>query len=151
MGVVETWAWLKFSLATFLKRSNFSGNFEQPVDRASSQGRIFGWGLSRMWPRGVLKRVWTLRVCVGPVQPKNVKLYNEQLSTSGFIRSICAVTLNTYRLTGTLVPLLRNQGRICRGEGEAAVYSALFQGRQEVPFLLSSFSKLISVSISPIL
>ena len=30
------WAWLKFSLETFLKRSNFSGNFEQLVDRAST-------------------------------------------------------------------------------------------------------------------
>ena len=28
------WAWFKFRLATFLKKNNFSGNFEQLVDRA---------------------------------------------------------------------------------------------------------------------
>ena len=36
MGVV------KFRLATFLERSNFSGNFEQRVDRASGGWKVFG-------------------------------------------------------------------------------------------------------------
>ena len=42
------WAWLKFKLATFLKGSNFSGNFEQLVDRAREVGLLLTEGKNFM-------------------------------------------------------------------------------------------------------